>query len=58
LERQSRYWLVAQAGKKDKSLFEQASNEAWQWAQRCEFIRWFTDGERRYAQQLWSIASC
>jgi len=25
---------------------------------RCEFIRWFTDGERRYAQQLWSIASC
>ena len=30
LERQSRYWLVAQAGKKDKSLFEQASHKAWQ----------------------------
>ena len=58
LERQSRYWLVALAGKKDESLFEQASHKAWQWAQRCEFIRWFTDGERRYAQELWSIASC
>ena len=58
LERQSRYWLVAQPGKKDKLLFEQASHKAWQWANKCEFIRWFTDGERRYAQQLWSIASC
>jgi hypothetical protein len=24
----------------------------------CQFVRWFTDGERRYAQQLWKIASC
>lgn len=28
------------------------------WANKCEFIRWFTDGERRYAHQLWLSASC
>ncbi len=22
-----------------------------------QYIRWFTDGERRYAQQLWQMAS-
>lgn len=58
LERQSRYWLVATAGKKDAILFKQATARAWRWVQGCMFKRLFTDGERRYAQQLWKIASC
>jgi len=47
LERRRRYWLVAQAGKKDASLFEQATCKAWEWAKDCQFVRWFTDGEKR-----------
>ncbi len=57
LERTSRFWLVAVAGKKDVALFEWATSEAWQWAKDCQFIRWFTDGERRYAKLLWLKAS-
>jgi len=34
-----------------------ACNHAWQWASTAEFVRWFTDGERRYAKTLWEIAS-
>jgi IS1 family transposase len=58
LERRSRYWLVAVAGKKDAALFAKATTQAWQWAKDSQFVCWFTDGERRYAQQLWKIASC
>ena len=58
VERRSRYWLVALAGKKETTLFTKATGKAWQWVKHCQFIRWFTDGERRYAQQLWRIASC
>lgn len=57
IERQSRYWVAAKVGKKDESLFEQGVQTAWQWAQSAQFIRWFSDGERRYAQQLWNLAS-
>lgn len=57
IERRSRYWLVAQAGKKDTQLFEQGTCTAWQWSKGSQFIRWFTDGEKRYAQQLWTLAS-
>ena len=57
LERNSRYWLVASAGKKDDHLFEQATHKAWEWAKPSQSIRWFTDGERRYARQLWLLAS-
>lgn len=52
-ERQSRYWVSAMAGHKDELLFQQA----WQWAEGCPFIRWFTDGEPRYAKTLWDLAS-
>ena len=38
-------------------LFKQATSTAWSWAKTSQYIRWFTDGERRYAQQLWKIAS-
>ena len=57
VERNSRYWLVAQAGHKDIQLFKQGTQAAWQWAKKCESVGWFTDGETRYAQQLWLLAS-
>lgn len=57
IERKSRYWIAAQAGLKDQQLFEQGTVQAWQWAEPAQFIRWFTDGERRYGQALWLLAS-
>ena len=57
LERESRYWVTAQAGLKDEDLFSQGTQSTWQWAQGAEFIRWFTDGERRYGKALWPLAS-
>jgi hypothetical protein len=30
---------------------------AWHWAQPSAWIRWFTDGERRYGKELWKLAS-
>jgi hypothetical protein len=50
IERQSRYWVTAQVGKKDELLFEVGVKTTWQWARPAEFVRWFSDGERRYAQ--------
>ncbi len=38
-------------------LFKQATSTAWSWAKTSQYIRWFTDGERHYAQQLWKMAS-
>lgn len=57
LLRSSRYWLVALAGKKDNQLFEKATYKAWGCVKASQSIRWFTDGERRYAKQLWQSAS-
>lgn len=57
VERDSRYWVTAQVGRKEQSLFEQGVKTSWQWVAPAQFIRWFTDGERRYAQQLWALAS-
>jgi hypothetical protein len=57
IERESRYWVDAQAGQKTNQLFEQGTTRAWRWAQSATFIRWFTDGERRYGQALWKLAS-
>jgi len=57
IERQSRYWVTAQVGKKDDLLFEVGVRTTWRWAYPAEFVRWFSDGERRYAQQLWRLAS-
>ena len=42
---------------KTTDLFKQATNTAWLWAKTSQYIRWFTDGERLYAQQLWKMAS-
>lgn len=57
IERESRYWVSAQAGKKETSLFEQGTQVAWNWVKSAQFIRWFTDGERRYGKALWKLAS-
>ncbi len=57
IERESRYWIGAQAGLKDEKLFATSVDAAWEWLKGCEGIRWFTDGERRYGQQLWNLAS-
>ncbi len=57
IERETRYWVAAQAGQKTNLLFEQGTFTAWEWAKRADFIRWFTDGERRYGKALWKLAS-
>ena len=57
IERESRYWVEAQAGTKMNELFEQGTTKAWAWAKPAAFIRWFTDGERRYGTTLWKQAS-
>ena len=57
IERESRYWIGAQAGIKDEQLFATSVQEAWEWVKACASIRWFTDGERRYGQQLWHLTS-
>lgn len=57
IERESRYWVEAQAGQKTNELFEQGTTKAWEWAKPADFIRWFTDGERRYGTALWKLAS-
>jgi hypothetical protein len=57
IERTSRYWVEAQAGLKNAFLFEKGVKAAWDWATPSEWIRWFTDGERRYGKELWKLAS-
>jgi hypothetical protein len=57
IERDSRYWLEAQVGLKQAKLFEQGVTKAWEWAEASQWIRWFTDGERRYGKELWKLAS-
>ena len=56
IERNSRYWLEAKTGIKNTKLFKEATQTAWTWAEPSQYTRWFTDGERCYAQQLWQIA--
>ena len=57
IERESRYWVAAKAGLKEATLFEQGVKCAWEWAEPSEWVRWFTDGERRYGKDLWKLAS-
>lgn len=57
IERETRYWVDAQVGQKTNELFKKGTLKAWQWAEPATFIRWFTDGERRYAIELWKLAS-
>jgi hypothetical protein len=57
VERETRYWIEAQAGLKNAKLFEDGVKSAWNWSKSSESIRWFTDGERRYGKELWKLAS-
>lgn len=57
MERTSRYWIAAVVGVKNETLFERGVDHTWQWAEACEFIRWFSDGERRYGHCLWQCGS-
>ena len=57
IERKSRFWIEARAGLKDTKLFAKATETAWRWAKMSHYIPWFIDGERRYAQQVWQMAS-
>jgi hypothetical protein len=57
IERETRYWIGAQAGIKNAKLFERGVKNAWDWAKSSTTIRWFTDGERRYGKELWKLAS-
>lgn len=56
MERVSRYWVTAQGGKTDDEGFEVGVQTPWPWAGSAAFIRWLSDGERRYAQQWWRLA--
>jgi len=44
--------VEARAGHKANELFEQGTSTAWGWVNPARFIRWFTDGERRYGKTL------
>ncbi|PPT07073.1 hypothetical protein CKA32_005298 [Geitlerinema sp. FC II] len=57
LERSSGYWVTSASGRREKSLFERIVTQVWNWVQASQSIRWFTDGERRYGQELWNLAS-
>ncbi len=57
IERDSRYWVTAQVGRKEDELFKQGVKHTWHWAAPSQFMRWFSDGERRYAKELWKLAT-
>ena len=57
MERETRYWVEALAGPKQEALFEHGVVTVWTWANPARLIPWFTDGERRYGQALWKLAS-
>ena len=42
---------------KSRRPIQQGTFQAWAWAEPAQFIRWFTDGERRYGAALWRLAS-
>ena len=56
LERESRYWVAAIAGRRDNELFRKGMVALWNWVEGALFIRLFTDGEMRYANCFWKLA--
>jgi hypothetical protein len=56
MERESRYWFVGLAGKRENILFKKGMQQLWNWAKSAQFIRLFTDGEYRYSNYLWPLA--
>jgi hypothetical protein len=57
IERESRYWVTAQVGRKMRSCLSKGSRPVGSGQRKREFVRWFSDGERGYAQELWKLAS-
>ena len=57
LERDSRYLVSVQVGQRDRDLFTRGIAQTWEAVQRNKYIRLFSDGERRYASELWKLAS-
>lgn len=43
-------------GRREARLFARAMGEFWAWASPAVYVRLFTDGERRYSQNLWAVA--
>ena len=56
LERESRYWVAALAGRRDNELFRKGMAVLWNWLEGALFVRLFTDGEVRYANCFWKLA--
>ena len=56
LERESRYWVAALAGRRDNELFRKGMAVLWSWVEGALFVRLFTDGEVRYANCFWKLA--
>jgi hypothetical protein len=56
VERETRYWVAATAGRKDEALFDKGTAIVWDWASPAQFIRRFRDGESRYGKALWALA--
>ncbi len=56
LERESRYWVTAIAGRRDNELFRKGMTTLWNWVEGALFVRLFTDGEVRYANCFWKLA--
>jgi len=44
-------------GTRSQPSSAQGTGSAWDWAKPAQYIRWFTDGERRYGKTLWKLAS-
>jgi hypothetical protein len=51
MERESRYWFVELAGKRENILLKRGMQQLWDWAKSAQFIRLFTDGEYRYSNE-------
>ncbi len=51
MERESRYWFVGLAGKRENILFKKGMQQLWDWAKPAKFIRLLTDGEYRYSKE-------
>lgn len=57
IERESSYWVTAQAGKKETTFLNKVLRALGHWAKQAHYIRRFTDGERLYGKALWKLAS-
>jgi hypothetical protein len=57
IERDSRYIVTAQVGRRERDLFARGIAQTWEAVQFSKYICLFSDGERRYAEELWKLVS-